>query len=90
VYKRQVPVIASKSYFGHTLGSSGALESIATFLALENGIAPPNLNLGTQDPECNLKLVGDQPLAIGKAPAMKNSFGFGGGNGVLILGPSTD
>jgi len=80
-----IPVVANKSYFGHTLGASGALESIAAFLMLEKQLAPPNLNYENPDPECNLHLVGDQAVSIKKAPAMKNSFGFGGGNGVLIL-----
>ncbi|MCZ6672601.1 MAG: beta-ketoacyl-[acyl-carrier-protein] synthase family protein [Verrucomicrobia bacterium] len=84
----QVPVIANKSFFGHTLGASGALESIVSLLALEKGTAPPNLNLENRDPECNLNLVGSEPVSIKRAPAMKNSFGFGGGNGVLILGPA--
>ena len=85
----EVPIVANKSFFGHTLGASGALESIVTFLALENEIAPPNLNIENPDPECNLNLVGNKPVSIKKAPAMKNSFGFGGGNGVLILGPAS-
>ncbi len=82
-----VPVVANKSYFGHTLGASGALESISALLSIERGEAPPNLNLENPDPECRLNLVGSKPVSIKRAPAMKNSFGFGGGNGVLILGP---
>ena len=85
-----VPVVANKSYFGHTLGASGALESIATFLALENETATPNLNLDNPDTECDLNLVGSEPVSIKRAPAMKNSFGFGGGNGVLILAPANE
>ncbi len=81
----QVPVVASKSYFGHTLGASGALETIVTLLSLEEGLAPPNLNLEHPDPECELNLVGNEPLRINSPLAMKNSFGFGGGNGVLVL-----
>ncbi|MEZ5330826.1 MAG: beta-ketoacyl-[acyl-carrier-protein] synthase family protein [Thermoanaerobaculia bacterium] len=81
-----VPVGAMKSYFGHTLGASGALETVGTLLALEHGTAPPNLNLDTPDPECAVRLIGGEPLALGAGPAMKNSFGFGGGNGVLVLG----
>lgn len=82
----RVPVGAMKSYFGHTLGASGALEAVGTLLALEHGTAPPNLNLETPDPLCAVRLIGDEPLALGAGPAMKNSFGFGGGNGVLVLG----
>ena len=85
----RVPVIANKSFFGHTLGASGALETIVTLLAMEHGMAPPNLNLENPDPECKLNLVGNKPVSINRAPAMNNSFGFGGGNGVLILGPTT-
>jgi len=83
-----VPVVANKSYFGHTLGASGALECISSFLALENGKAPPNLNIEKPDPECPIKMVGSESVSIDSRPVMKNSFGFGGGNGVLILGPA--
>ena len=81
----RVPVVANKSYFGHTLGASGALETIATLLGLEAGVVPPNLNLERPDPECNVTLVGSEPLEVASPLAMKNSFGFGGGNGVLVL-----
>ena len=83
----RIPVIANKSYFGHVLGASGILETITTILSLEQGMAPPNLNLENPDPACNLNLVGSEPVPINRGPAMKNSFGFGGANGVLIVGP---
>ena len=83
----QVPVVANKSFFGHTLGASGALETIVTLMALEQETIPPNLNLDTPDPECSVNLAGPTPTGISNGPAMKNSFGFGGGNGVLIIGP---
>ena len=81
----QVPVVANKSYFGHTLGASGALETIVALLGLEAGVVPPNLNLEQPDPECALTLVGNEPRSIESPLVMKNSFGFGGGNGVLVL-----
>jgi 3-oxoacyl-(acyl-carrier-protein) synthase len=80
-----IPVGANKSFFGHTLGASGALESVVTFLGLERGVVPPNLNLENPDPECQVRLVGSEPMEMDAELAMKNSFGFGGGNGVLIL-----
>jgi 3-oxoacyl-[acyl-carrier-protein] synthase II len=46
---------------------------------------PPNLNLDDPDPECDVALAGAEPAAMDSALAMKNSFGFGGGNGVLVL-----
>ena len=82
-----IPVSANKSYFGHTLGASGALESITSLLSLKHGTVPGNLNLENPDPVCNVNLVGPDPVSIKPGPVMKNSFGFGGGNGVLILGP---
>ena len=85
----RIPVVANKSYIGHVLGASGILETIITMLALERGMAPPNLNLENPDPACNLNLVGNEPVSINRGPAMKNSFGFGGANGVLIVGPTT-
>ncbi len=81
----RIPVSANKSYFGHALGASGALESVATLLSLEAGMLPPNLNLERPDPECGVHLVGEKPLAIDAELAMKTSFGFGGGNGVLVF-----
>ncbi len=81
----RVPVSASKSYFGHTLGASGALETIVALLGLETGTVPPNLNLERPDPACRVRLVGGEPLDVDSPLVMKNSFGFGGGNGVLVL-----
>jgi 3-oxoacyl-[acyl-carrier-protein] synthase II len=81
----QVPVSSNKSFFGHTLGASGALESIVSLLALEHGCAPPNLNLERPDPECEIRLIGGATEKLAKDIVMKNSFGFGGGNGVLVL-----
>lgn len=86
----RIPVVANKSFFGHTLGASGALECITSFLSLEHGMAPPNLNIENPDPECEITMVGSKPMPIDRKPVMKNSFGFGGGNGVLILGPKND
>jgi len=81
----RVPVASNKSYFGHLLGASGSVETIVTALGLKNGIVPPNLNLETPDPACNLNYVGNQAMQISAPVAMKNSFGFGGNNSVLIL-----
>jgi len=79
------PVGATKSYFGHTLGASGAIETIGTLLALENGKAPGNLNLEHPDRACPVHLIGSAPQPLATDFALKNSFGFGGGNAVLVL-----
>jgi len=81
----EVRVGSSKSYFGHTLGASGAIETAVTFLALERGLAPPNFNLENVDPDCRVRLVGREAEPFGRRIALKNSFGFGGGNAVLVL-----
>ena len=80
-----IPVASNKSFFGHLLGAAGALETLVTILGLEYGTVPPNLNLENPDPACAVRLVGAQPLALNASYAMKNSFGFGGDNGVLVL-----
>lgn len=80
-----IPVGATKPYFGHTLGASGAIETICTLLALEHRRMPPSLNLENPDPACSLCFAGPQAAPLAADYAMKNSFGFGGGNAVLIL-----
>jgi 3-oxoacyl-[acyl-carrier-protein] synthase II len=74
-----------KSFLGHTLGASGALETAITVLALERGLAPPNFNLFNPDPECDVRLVGREVEPLEGRIALKNSFGFGGSNAVLVL-----
>jgi 3-oxoacyl-[acyl-carrier-protein] synthase II len=81
-----IPVSANKSYFGHTMGASGALETIASILCLEHQLLPPNLNIDNPDPKCNLCLVGDKPQEFSGRVCVKNSFGFGGNNSVLVIG----
>lgn len=81
----KIPVASNKSFFGHLLGASGAVEIIITALGLENGQVPPNLNLDNPDPNCNLLFVGNNAMKISSPVAMKNSFGFGGNNTVLVL-----
>jgi len=80
-----VPMGSTKSYFGHLLGGSGAIEVLGTVLALENETLPANLNLENPDEACQACLVGSTSQALARPYALKNSFGFGGNNGVLVL-----
>lgn len=80
-----VPVISNKSFFGHMLGAAGAAETAVTVLAVEKRLIPPNLNLDNPDPECNLSFVATDSIRSDIGAAMKNSFGFGGNNAVLII-----
>lgn len=80
-----IPMGSTKAYFGHLLGASGAIETIGTVLTLETGHIPPNLNLAHPDDACDTCLVGTEPEPLTRHVAIKNSFGFGGNNGVLVL-----
>ncbi|HVD57997.1 MAG TPA: beta-ketoacyl-ACP synthase II, partial [Thermoleophilaceae bacterium] len=84
-----LPVSSTKSAIGHLLGAAGAVESIATLLALRDRIAPPTLNYEEQDEGLDLDYVPREarPLANGDTPAIgiSNAFGFGGHNAVLVL-----
>jgi len=85
----QVPVSSTKSTIGHLLGAAGAVEGIATLLALRDRVAPPTLNYEEPDEGLDLDYVGDgaRPLPNGDTPAIgiSNSFGFGGHNAVLCI-----
>jgi 3-oxoacyl-(acyl-carrier-protein) synthase len=80
-----MPVGAMKSFLGHTLGASGPIETIGTLIALESGRAPGNLNFENPDLACRLHLIGHAPQPLATDYAIKNCFGFGGGNAVLVL-----
>jgi len=82
----RVAVSSTKSMHGHLLGAAGAVELVATLLAVRTGTIPPTLNLHTPDPECDLDYVPnvarrDQDIEL----AMTSSFAFGGTNAVLVF-----
>jgi 3-oxoacyl-[acyl-carrier-protein] synthase II len=75
-----VPVSSSKSYFGHTLGASGAVEAVVTVLALQHQIAPPTLRLEQSADDCPLDYIPHTPRALVMNDVLSNTFGFGGSN----------
>ena len=79
----KIGVSSTKSMHGHALGAAGALEAIATILALYHGILPPTANFNEPDPECDLDYIPNQPRALRVEAALSNSFAFGGLNAVL-------
>jgi 3-oxoacyl-[acyl-carrier-protein] synthase II len=84
-----VVVSATKSMTGHLLGGAGALEAVATVLALREGVAPPTINLDDPDDEAGVDIA-TEPRDLkphGSAPmaALNNSFGFGGHNVALAF-----
>jgi 3-oxoacyl-[acyl-carrier-protein] synthase II len=81
----RVPISSTKSMTGHLLGGAGAVEAIASLLALNEGILPPTINQETADPECDLDYVPNQARPFAGDHAMSNSFGFGGHNVALVI-----
>ncbi len=88
----RIPVSSTKSAIGHLLGAAGAVEAVATLLALRDRIAPPTLGLAEPDEGLDLDYVpgAARPLTAGgdgERPALglSNSFGFGGHNAVLCM-----
>jgi len=82
---RRVAVNSTKSMTGHLLGGAGGIESVFTALAVHHQLSPPTINLEHPDPECDLDYVSGSARSMRIDAAMKNSFGFGGTNGTLIL-----
>jgi nodulation protein E len=78
-------VSSTKSMHGHALGAAGALEAVATVLALDAGILPPTANFTAPDPECDLDAVPNRARAVRVEAALSNSFAFGGLNAVLAF-----
>ena len=83
-HARALPVSSTKSMHGHLLGAAGAVELVASILALVRGVVPPTANLRCPDPECDLDYVADGAREARLRTALSSSFAFGGTNAVLI------
>lgn len=81
----KIPASSTKSMTGHTLGAAGAIELIATVMALREGILPPTINLDNPDPQCDLDYIPHTAREMEIKAAMSNSFGFGGHNAAIIV-----
>ena len=80
------PVLtATKSMTGHLLGAAGALESIATILAIRDSVVPPTINLDDPDDELDLDVAAHKARPLDIPAALNNSFGFGGHNVALVF-----
>ena len=82
---RQISISSIKSMTGHLLGAAGAVEAIATALAMENSIVPPTINYFTPAPECDLDYTPNKPKSKTINAAISNSFGFGGHNATICF-----
>jgi nodulation protein E len=81
----RLAVSSTKSLHGHSLGAAGAVEFIATLLAMEAGFIPPTANFLGPDPECDLDYVPNAPRPGQIEVALSNSFAFGGLNAVIAF-----
>jgi len=82
---RKLVVNSTKSMTGHLLGGAGGIETVFTALAIHHQVSPPTINIFDQDPECDLDYCANEARQLEIDYAMKNSFGFGGTNGTLVL-----
>jgi len=86
-HAKNININSTKSMTGHLLGAAGAIESIASILAMEHGIVPPTINHSVVDenidPELNLTL--NKPQKRDVKVAMSNTFGFGGHNACVLF-----
>jgi 3-oxoacyl-[acyl-carrier-protein] synthase II len=86
--ERAVPVMSVKGALGHLVGAAGAVEAVASLLALRHGAVAPTANHETTDPALAIDVVAGVPRSLEPAPVLSNSFGFGGHNASLVLVPA--
>lgn len=84
-HAHELAISSTKSMTGHLLGAAGAVEAIATALALKDQILPPTINYETPDPECDLDYVPNESRRAEITAAISNSLGFGGHNATIAL-----
>lgn len=81
----KLPVSSTKSMHGHCLGAAGAMEAVATVLAIDRGVVPPTANFLEPDAACPLDCVPNQAREARLRVALSSSFAFGGLNAVLAF-----
>jgi 3-oxoacyl-[acyl-carrier-protein] synthase II len=84
------PVTSIKGVTGHSLGAAGALEAVAAVLSIQKGLIPPTAGHTTTDPDmAPIDLVTGEARPWEPGPTLSNSFGFGGHNGCVVIGPGS-
>jgi beta-ketoacyl-acyl-carrier-protein synthase II len=84
-HARKLAISSTKSMTGHLLGAAGAIEAIATVLAIARETLPPTINYETPDPDCDLDYVPNVPRKAAVEAAVSNNSGFGGHNAVVVF-----
>jgi nodulation protein E len=84
-HANKLAVSSTKSMHGHTLGAAGAIEAVATVLALHHDILPPTANFTEPDPQCDVDVIPNEAREMKVAAAISNSFAFGGLNASLVF-----
>jgi 3-oxoacyl-[acyl-carrier-protein] synthase II len=82
---RKLHISSTKSMTGHMLGAAGAVEIIASTLALRDGIIPPTINYSVPDPDCDLDYTPNTAVRADITEALSTSLGFGGHNACVAL-----
>ena len=82
---RMLHISSTKSMTGHMLGAAGAVEAIASVLALRSGIVPPTINYLEPDEECDLNYTPNKAVKADIELALSTSFGFGGHNACVAF-----
>ncbi len=81
-------VTSTKGVTGHALGAAGAIEASAVLLSMQHGLIPPTYGFATPDPDmAPIRIVAGDPAPWTPGPSLSNSFGFGGHNGTVVIGP---
>ena len=81
----QLQLSATKSMTGHLLGAAGAIEAIATVLAIQYNVVPPTINVESLDLDCDLNYRLNKPYSCDVNIALSNAFGFGGHNTTVVF-----
>ena len=84
-HAKDVVISSTKSMTGHMLGAAGAVEAIASALAVKEGVVPPTINYKEPDPECDLDVCPNEARRMDIDLALSVSLGFGGHNACIAI-----